>query len=86
MRENPFARGGGQPVLEGPDEVLVHGMGLVVTRLARLNLRFEPTPLLANLQKARAERAKARRQLSKLIEKCELPPPPAPAAPEKPQA
>jgi len=36
--------------------------------------RYEPTPYLADLQKARAERVQTRRQLSKMIEKCEAPP------------
>jgi len=35
--------------------------------------RYEPTPFLEKLQKERSERARARKQVSKLIEKCEMP-------------
>jgi D-alanine-D-alanine ligase len=37
--------------------------------------RYESTPFMEGLQKARAERVRARRQLSRLIEKCQAPPP-----------
>ena len=35
--------------------------------------RYEPTPFLAQLQKARSERMGTRRQVSKMIETCEKP-------------
>jgi D-alanine-D-alanine ligase len=40
--------------------------------------RYELTPFTAKLQKQRAERTKQRRELSRLIQQCETPPPPAP--------
>ncbi len=48
--------------------------GLIARIVETAWKRYEPTPYLENLQNARAERARARRQLSKLIEKCDLPP------------
>ena len=36
--------------------------------------RYEPTPFLESLQKARTERVRARKQLSKLMEKCDMTP------------
>jgi D-alanine-D-alanine ligase len=36
--------------------------------------RYEPTPFLEQLQKARSERTRARKHISKLIEACEKPP------------
>ena len=55
--------------------------GLVSSIVETAWKRYEPTPYLEKLQKDRDERAKARRQLSKLIEKCDLPP--AAETPEK---
>jgi D-alanine-D-alanine ligase len=55
------------------------GFTTLVNRIAELAWkRYEPTPLLEKLQKARAERARARKHLTRLIEKCDLPTVPAP--------